>query len=369
MMAVSVRAPGKLMLMGEYAVTELGHPGVVAAVDRYLHCRISSGQSFSAIFGNGDAHAVVVEAPGWSPLLDRIAAKPDLRLAAQALVVLDQYFRALHLDPRPFHLVTFSDLQAPSGTKYGLGSSAALTVGVVSALLKWTLPWSPRKEEIFKLAALAHLAVQPRGSLADVAAGVFGGIIHYERFDPGWVSQYAASQKLTELIERPWPGLVVKPLDTRSAVPWQVGWTGQSASTPALLDRVARFCEAHPDEFARFLARSDTAVGHFVKALVARDGPAIIEAVRKNRHALKELSERAQLGIETPMMRAALNMAEAWGGAGKSSGAGAGDIIVAWMPGTQNARLRQAWNRLGIATLPLRIEPAGVVLNVVEHSD
>lgn len=359
MMCVAARAPGKLMLMGEYAVTEPGHPGVVAAVDRYLYCRVTSGKTFSASFGNTPS----VAADGWGRLVDRLTQEPDLKLASRVLSLLDRYFRELHCVPWPFRLATTSELRAPSGEKYGLGSSAAVTAAMVAAILKWALPRSPRPQEIFKLASLAHFSTQPRGSLADVAASVFGGLMHYQRVDPEWMNQAGSSHSLVELITRPWPGLGVQTLDARRASPWLVGWTGRAASTPALLDRAAQFRARHPDVFNRFLIQSDAAVGAFVQALQTDDGPQLIAAVRKNRQALAEFSNRAQLDIETPMMTTALDMAEEWGGAGKSSGAGGGDMIVAWMPGSQHSRLGQTWNRRGIEVLPLNLDTVGVVLS------
>ncbi len=358
MMCVRARAPGKLMLMGEYAVTEPRHPGLVAAVDRYLYCQVISGNTFSASFGN----TLSVEADGWGRLVDRLTEDPALKLASRVLSLLDRYFQELHCVPRPFQLATTSELRAPSGEKYGLGSSAAATVAMVAALLQWTLQRSPRSQEIFKLASLAHFSTQPRGSLADVAASVFGGLLHYQRVDPKWMYQAMSSHALAELIARPWPGLAVQTLDALRAPPWLVGWTGRVASTPALLNHAAQFRARHPDVFNRFLSQSDVAVGAFIQALHTEDGPQLMAAVKKNRQALTEFSDRAQLQIETPMMAKAIDMADAWGGAGKSSGAGGGDIIVAWMPESQRSRLGQAWSRRGIELLALNLDATGVVL-------
>ncbi|MDA8205506.1 MAG: phosphomevalonate kinase [Thermaerobacter sp.] len=359
MMCVRARAPGKLMLMGEYAVTEPGHVGLVAAVDRYLYCQVTSGNTFSASFGTTSR----VEADGWGRLVDRLTEDPDLKLASRVLALLDRYFWELHCAPRPFQLATTSELRAPSGEKYGLGSSAAATAAMVAALLQWTLPRSPRPQEIFKLASLAHFSAQPRGSLADVAASVFGGLLHYQRVDPEWLYQAMSSHALPELIARPWPGLAVQTLDAWRAPLWLVGWTGRAASTPALLGHAAQFRARHPDVFNRFLSQSDAAVAAFIQALHTDDGPQFMAAVRKNRQALAEFSDRAQLQIETPMMTKALEMAEQWGGAGKSSGAGGGDIIVAWMPESQRSRLGQAWNRQGIELLAVNLDTVGVVLS------
>lgn len=358
MMHAIARAPGKVMLMGEYAVAEPGHSGVVAAVDRYVWCKITRDKAFSASLGSmPDVHT-----EGWRQLVDRMTQEPDLKLASQVMSLLDRYFREMHCVPEPFRLTITNGFRAPSGEKYGLGSSAAMTAAMVAALLKWTLSRDPRSQEIFKLAGMAHFSSQPRGSLVDVAASVFGGLMYYQRVDPEWMNHAMVSYSLGELITRPWPGPVVQKLDPRWAPPWLVGWTGHAASTPALLSCAAQFRASHPDAFNRFLSQSDAAVGRFVQALRTDDGLLFITAVRKSRKVLAELSDRAQLQIETPMMARALDMAEEWGGAGKSSGAGGGDIMIAWMPKALHSRLGQAWNREGIEILQLNLDTAGLVL-------
>lgn len=62
-----------------------------------------------------------------------------------------------------YHLKVTSELDNSSGRKYGLGSSGAVTVGTVKALnLFYDLQLDPLMQ--FKIAALAHLAVQGNGS-------------------------------------------------------------------------------------------------------------------------------------------------------------------------------------------------------------
>ena len=59
------------------------------------------------------------------------------------------------------------------GRSMAQGSSAAVTVATIKALAKfYDLKMS--KDQIFKLAAIAHLDVQGNGSLGDIAASVMG---------------------------------------------------------------------------------------------------------------------------------------------------------------------------------------------------
>lgn len=361
---VTVRVPGKLMLMGEYAVTELGHPGVVAAINRYLQCQLRAGPLFSLVFGR--PRGLVISGDTWDDLLNHLSAHSALQIPAESLRILDHYFRDTGVLPRPFELRVSTELHDSSGRKYGLGSSSALTAAIIASLLTWTLSRSVDKDKIFKLAALAHLAVQPRGSLADLAAAVFGGVICYQRFDAAQVIGWRTDHRLTTLVERPWPGLIATPLTARFPVPWRVGWTGQTASTPKMLDQAVQFRDVHPKIHADFLARSDAAVRAFVRALNTHSGFGIQDAVRQNRHALKEWGTRAQLAIETPAMQNALDLVESWGGAGKSSGAGGGDIIVGWINRAQQEDLGRAWDGLNIETLFVNVDVKGMTVQFGE---
>ncbi|MCB7441759.1 phosphomevalonate kinase, partial [Bacteroides thetaiotaomicron] len=87
-----------------------------------------------------------------------------------------------------YHLKVTSELDSSNGRKYGLGSSGAVTVGTVKALnIFYDL--GLENEEIFKLSALAHLAVQGNGSCGDIAASCYGGWIAFSTFDHDWVNQ------------------------------------------------------------------------------------------------------------------------------------------------------------------------------------
>ena len=81
-----------------------------------------------------------------------------------------------------YHLKIDSELDSPDGKKYGLGSSAAVTVATIKALSEF-YELNLSKEHLFKLASIAHLNVQGNGSLGDIAASVYGGWIAYHSFD------------------------------------------------------------------------------------------------------------------------------------------------------------------------------------------
>ena len=47
-----VSAPGKLFLSGEWAVLEVGNPGIVAAVNKRVHAEVEEADSISVSIGD-----------------------------------------------------------------------------------------------------------------------------------------------------------------------------------------------------------------------------------------------------------------------------------------------------------------------------
>lgn len=139
-----VFAPGKLFVIGEYAVLD-GGDAVVAAVNRGVVCDVSAGDAIEA--PSGDTRFV-------APALDAVQApKKHYRFSA------------------------WNPLEFPH--KIGLGSSAAACVAAVGAghLARGVEP----TKATLATALQIHHQVQGSGSGRDVMASFYGGI---SRFSP-----------------------------------------------------------------------------------------------------------------------------------------------------------------------------------------
>ena len=135
-MSAVVRAPGKLLLTGAWAVLE-GAPAVVLAVDRFAEA------------GPG--------APSTMPEVVAVARRLDAPIPAVDVSALGD-----------------------RGRKLGLGSSAAASVAAAGAIFHARgLALDPAT--VLEPALAAHRAIQPRGSGVDVAASAFGGAIVAQR--------------------------------------------------------------------------------------------------------------------------------------------------------------------------------------------
>lgn len=132
-------APGKLVLLGEYAVLD-GAPAVVCAVDRGVRCVVSPGPR--------RAHVT----PG------------DDRFVAAALDACEA----------PANTYTFSAWNpVDAETKVGFGHSAAATVAALHAA-------GLRGDELLARGLAVHHQVQGSGSGVDVAASSVGGLLRFQ---------------------------------------------------------------------------------------------------------------------------------------------------------------------------------------------
>lgn len=176
-MSYQVVAPGKVMVVGEYAVVD-GAPAVVAAVDRGVRCTVTPGD------------AVRIETPG------------DDRFVRPALA---------GAPPATYRFEDHNPVDLPS--KPGLGGSAA---AVVCAVLARSPGLSPA--ELFAEAFRVHRQVQGSGSGTDVAASSWGGVL---RFQAGHAARLAPIEPVVV-----WSGASAK---TGPRVERYLAWTGRRA--------------------------------------------------------------------------------------------------------------------------------------------
>ncbi|WP_280216975.1 phosphomevalonate kinase [Nocardia neocaledoniensis] len=377
--SVTCRAPGKLFVAGEYAVVEPGNLAVLAAVDRYATATVTAADiDATSHRAKEPAQATgrVVPSPditlrsdldGGVSLACRregdqlVPATPDGAVPAAfayvfaAASILDRLRTERGITARPYVLAVSTDLGDADGRKYGLGSSAAVTVATVAALARFHVLGLSAMDR-YRLAMLATITVNPRASGGDVAAGTWGGWLAYGSPDRGVVAEIVARDGVDAALRAPWPGLSVRPLPTPPGLALRVGWTGSPASTPALVGAATR---ARGDRTV-FNARSNDCVQRLTTAVDAGDVAAIRAEIDCARELLLGLDDAAQLGIMTPRLHALCAAAAAVGAAAKPSGAGGGDCGIAVIENTDTAALAELtdrWVAAGIRPLPLRIHP------------
>jgi len=296
-------APGKLVLTGEYAVLD-GAPAVVTAVDRRAQVTIEPATSCRVQAQGPDIAPAAFRLAGdgildWQP--DRAAG--DYRLLGAVTATLAQG-GALPTD-RPFDLRLDTSAFYSGADKLGLGSSAAVTVAACACLQ------AQAGDAVSADAALhVHRAFQNgRGSGADVCCSFYGG---------------------TVAVERHGDELAVAELDWVSDVMLVPVWTGEAASTTAMLARLEAYRAASPTACSGLFDALERAATRAVDACAARDGAGLLAAVNECAIGLRELDAASGIGIYSAAHNKLAAVAAQHGLVYKPSGAGGGDFGIAF---------------------------------------
>jgi mevalonate kinase len=301
-MTRAVLAPGKAMLIGEYAVLE-GEPAVVAAVSVYARAVLGSGVPSSGFIAAAIREARVE--------LADLGRTLDGELVPQ-------------VDTTAF---------VHGGRKLGVGSSAAATVAAVGALFDAAgcdLGDEQVRARAFAAAKRAHDAAQgTAGSGADLWAAVHGKL------------------------------RVLGPYDTSvesRALPVQLRFvaTSTSVSTAMLVGRY----RAQHDAAQPAIAELAIAARGFLMAWQRGDVAALLSAVERANSGYERLGEALGQRLLTDDHLRIAETARRAGGAAKPSGAGGGDLAVVFLP------TRAAVERFCAEIEPLPITESAVGLHV-----
>ena len=138
-MPFSVYAPGKLVLIGEYAVLH-GWPALVAAIDRRIEVEIAprNDKSSLTIPHLGIAALPIQGTNGNLAAAEARLMPAEAQQVRSVLDIIDSFQQMVNFGrtaPPPMDLTLDArPLFSARGTKLGLGSSAALTVALIAGL-------------------------------------------------------------------------------------------------------------------------------------------------------------------------------------------------------------------------------------------
>ncbi len=300
--AIPVSVPGKLFLLGEYAVLA-GGPALVTSIDRHITVTPRSDDEGYQLNGASFPDALRL------PVLVQQVLRQEEGIEVKA--------NRLTVDVSDF----FHD-----GTKLGLGSSAASTVAIIAS----TAPHLSAQRR-FELAWEVHRRFQGGvGSGADIAASTFGGTLAFHLHS---LSETFESLNLPGLTAPGNPVVTdVATIDPHLKIPEELRidavWTGESAQSVSFvkgleqaLERETRATEATLKSIA-----SRARVG--VHALRTGNVERFIEAIRKGDRAMERLGELTGLPIITDVHRRIRALAHTTHSVAKPSGAGGGDFTI-----------------------------------------
>lgn len=355
--------PGKLFIAGEYAVLEPEGQCIVAAIDRYVSAEISGS----------DQNAIHLPQLGFSGVswemmngqLQFSENAPKLTFIQNALRVSLQYIEETGVPTLRFSLSITSELDDASGKKYGLGSSAAVVVAVISSVLQFheKAGIDLSKELIYKLASIAHFKTQGNGSCADIAASTYGGWLSYSAFHERWLhEEMTGGTNILSVVRKKWPGLMISSITPPSELLFCAGWTGSEMSTSPMIRKIQQLRDEQPSVYKRFFQDSQAAVKALDRAFREGNMNNSLQSLSDNREALMRLSDQANAEIETPLLKELIRIANRYG-AGKTSGAGGGDCGIAFIVNDDNlANLKRDWQEAGIEPLKITVSLRGATV-------
>jgi len=317
---IEATAPGKLILLGEYAVL-FGAPAVVLAVERRARVTLSPSQD----------RLWHVAAPGLSPHPAPLWVEPGGDISwqngedAQRLGLLELLLRGLAemeilrpstLAPLSVLLDTRQFFQEgiPGRPKLGLGSSAALIVATATALVAWDRGEATPEADPTWLEELVELHRRIQGGMGsgiDVAASLFGGTLRY---------QLHGERRQPEAI----------PIRAPHEIELRFIWTGRPASTGDFLGRLHTALQDHPTPTAHVLETLGDLSEIGVAQLEADDGEGFLETVEAYWEALDRLGRSIDVPILSREHVELHGLALQAGVRYKPSGAGGGDFGIAF---------------------------------------
>jgi phosphomevalonate kinase len=317
-------APGKLILLGEYAVLE-GAPALVMAVNRFAKVTLQTNSSrFNTIrapaIGISDLPFTLNE-NGKISFNDSIPGeeKEKLRFFLSTFEYAAQFYKQ-NFNKLPSFTITLNTSQffnKDDSQKLGLGSSAALTLALITTLIHFSNPEIKIEKEIdaiFKTTLQAHRQAQGNiGSGIDIAASIFGGILQYQIIDK-------------EFLKIPFYEKLTIPTDLYILIIW----TGISASTKQFVRNIEIFKRKNLADFENLMKRMTKISLTGIEALKQKNTPEFMDAVGEYYSAMKELGEKSGTPIVSKSHQEIFNLVATAGGVYKPSGAGGGDLGIAF---------------------------------------
>ena len=265
-MFVRASAPGKLVLLGEYAVLD-GARALVVAVDRRATAELEPAF--------GTTNRVTTRMPG-ETVTESASGQPTGVGLVDALA-------ASGVEPRwPAWSLTLDSSAFFAGQlKLGLGSSAAALVALAGAW--WAAAGRSKRPELAELVACHRAFQHGAGSGIDVAAAWAGGALE----------------------------------------------CSLSASTPGLVGQYRRWAEERPTAAAVLRQRMTDVAALGCAAVTEQDGTAFVTAIAAYGQCLGALGDAIGADLVTSEHRAIGELAGEFGLAYKVSGAGGGDVGIA----------------------------------------
>ena len=354
---ITVKAPGKLYLAGEYAVVSPNQSALVFAVDAFIELSVFASATREIIDNDGSQYSWELNQS--KEVIINGDYENELSLTASAMTVsLNYVAQKLDIDISNLKLTLeiSSDLQNSAGKKYGFGSSGAASVATCRAILMlFNIDSLFTQYEfqvlIFKLAALSQMRLEKLGSFGDLAASSLSGMVHYQNFDRSFiVDEKLESSSIKLLAESNWPGLILRSIELPKEWELSIIWSEKASSTEDLLKLKGK--EIAESEMRLFLEESNKIIFNLIEAIKTANWSDFSLNLKKNADLISEHLAKQLRPYNLDIFDRAKEIAEAESAIFKISGSGAGDCAIAISPNHDNAmKVRKNWEATGLKVL------------------
>lgn len=283
MQEIKTQACGSLMVCGEHSVV-FGYPALVLGISQKITAKLvaKADRTFALksalgeVFGNLD-NLDNLENPALKFVIETIRQNPP---------------------QQGFNL----EIESEIDPNLGFGSSAAVVIATLKALSEY----KGEKLSLLELHSKAHaviLKIQGRGSGADLAAALCGGLVFYQK-----------NSEKTQILPLNLPNL-----------PISVRYAGYKTPTAEVLKIIAAKMQENPQFYAELYKNMGELTLNAVNFLKNQD----YENFYKELENYQLLMEK--LGVCDPIQKQQILEARKFGAKGvKISGSGLGDCIIAF---------------------------------------
>ncbi|MEM3227738.1 MAG: hypothetical protein QXK65_02210 [Candidatus Micrarchaeaceae archaeon] len=347
--SLHAKAHGKILWLGGYSILEKQNVGYVTSVDAGTHVYLKGLEN--------DEIRVIAEDFGADVRgkLDRGSGRLDIKVpqelklvktAVQAVLyhalnegaTLSGFEIKTKNDPAFSYRIS-SDGKAVS--KSGLGSSAAVTVAAIGALMEHFGLEFNKDDALHKLAQISHsVATGKIGSGFDIASAVYGDII-YSRYSPEIVKEFPQEfdkEDVSSAIKRKWD-YSIEPMKLPENLKFAVAdFVGAAAITTTMVGSVNMFKKSAPEEYYKLINAMNNENVKAIESLKNINKGKNIEDNLENfkqsfnagRRLAKTLGERSNVPIETDEITDLIEKTVEKGAfVAKSPGSGGYDSIAA----------------------------------------
>lgn len=355
-------APGKLVVVGEYAVLE-GHQALGLAINRRASARLSFDHQGPSLLKLDPISPEPIEWPvagAFSNCPAELARALDLITSLWQLWAPGGFSDSFLLEINTRSL--FNDQGSKDqGSKLGLGSSAAVAVllsGLAQCLGRDQHFAQPDPSKLDLKAwhqRLWHSHQGGQGSGLDLATVLAGGLIAYSK--PKSVDDCPSAKAQ-------W-----SPLTWPKALYGRVVWTGESASTPGMLQGYRDWKARAPGQCADVMGTLGQCATDVIEALNRGDLDGFIEGFTDYGVRMGTMGGLIERPVVTEAHAAVAKLAAAHQVGYKPSGAGGGDIgLLLSQDPERLVHLLGGIEALGMTSIELVIDSNGWILETGEQT-